>query len=122
MNKKEGEKKKKHTLPRTSVVLLLLVIVTELPLSLCCHPSFRLHHLIHLIRPALITLGCIKALGIAGGVCPVVVVLKLADGMVALGAAHARVCHGISNQKVEHLVGSDPIATYRTQGRAGPSS
>jgi hypothetical protein len=100
------------------------VIVAELPLSLCCHPTFRLHHLIHLIRPTLVPLGSVEALGVTGRVRSVVgiVVLKLADGMVALGAAHARVCHGISNQKVEHLVGSDPIATYRTQGRAGPSS
>lgn len=48
-------------LPRTSVVLLLLVIVAELPLTLRCHPTFRLHHLFYFIGAALETLGGIEA-------------------------------------------------------------
>jgi uncharacterized membrane protein YjjB (DUF3815 family) len=33
----------------TSIVLLLLVIVAELPLALRCHPPLRLHHLLGLV-------------------------------------------------------------------------
>lgn len=57
----------KTMLPRTSVVLLLLVIVTELPLTLGCHPTLCLHHLLHFIGAVLEPLGGVKALDVAAG-------------------------------------------------------
>lgn len=60
----------KTMLPRTSVVLLLLVIVAELPLTLCCHPTLCLHHLFHFTRAILETLGSVKALEVTAGVHP----------------------------------------------------
>lgn len=50
------EGKRIDTLPRTSVVLLLLVIVAELPFTLCRHPTLCLHHLLYLIGAALVPL------------------------------------------------------------------
>lgn len=69
-------------LPRTSVVLLLLVIVTELPLTLGCHSTFCLHHLLRFIGAILESLGGVKALKVAAGVRPRTV--KVADRMVTL--------------------------------------
>lgn len=93
---KEEEDK---TLPRTSVVLLLLVIVAEFPLTLCCHPTFRLHHLFHLVGTTLVPLGGIEALGIARR--GHTVAIELADRMVSLRATtHARVCQETSQKRV----------------------
>ena len=50
------EGKRIDRLPRTSVVLLLLVIVAELPFTLCRHPTLCLHHLFYLIGAALVPL------------------------------------------------------------------
>jgi hypothetical protein len=87
---REREKEDK-TLPRTSVVLLLLVIVAEFPLTLCCHPTLRLHHLFHLVGTTLIPLGGIEPLGISRRGHSVAI--ELADRMVSLGGTtHARVC------------------------------
>lgn len=69
------EGKRIDMLPRTSVVLLLLVIVAELPFTLCRHPTLCLHHLLYLIRAALVPLRGIKALHVARGVHPRVVEL-----------------------------------------------
>jgi hypothetical protein len=71
-----GKISKRQMLPRTSVVLLLLVIVAELPLTLCCHPTLRLHHLFYFVGATLETLGCI----VTGGVR----VAELADRVVTL--------------------------------------
>jgi hypothetical protein len=62
---------KRQMLPRTSVVLLLLMIVAELPLALCCHPTLCLHHLLYLVGATLETLGCIVSRDVG--------VAKLAD-------------------------------------------
>ena len=55
-------------LPRTSVVLLLLMIVAELPLTLCRHPTLCLHHVFHFTLATLESLGGVKALHIGTGV------------------------------------------------------
>lgn len=80
------------TLPRTSVVLLLLVIVAEFPLTLCRHPTLCLHHLLYFIGPVLETLGSVEALGVGIGVNAGTV--ELADGVVTLGhvACNATIC------------------------------
>ena len=82
--KRERKREKDKTLPRTSVVLLLLVIVSEFPLTLCCHPTLRLHHLFHLVGTTLVPLGGIEPLGIARRGHSVAI--KLADRMVSLRA------------------------------------
>lgn len=43
-------------LPRTSIVLLLLVVVAELPFTLGCHPTLCLHHLLYFIGSTLVPL------------------------------------------------------------------
>lgn len=58
----ERKRLQRQMLPRTSVVLLLLVIVAELPLTLCCHPTLRLHHLLHFVGTTLESLRGIEAL------------------------------------------------------------
>lgn len=60
------EREKNNMLPRTSVVLLLLVIVAELPFTLCRHPTLRLHHLFYFIRTALVPLRGVEALCVPG--------------------------------------------------------
>lgn len=93
--KRQGERERKaNTLPRTSVVLLLLMIVAELPFTLSCHPTLRLHHLFYFIWASLVPLRGIEALRIAGGGHSGA--FELAHRVVSLGAAisaHARVCH-----------------------------
>ena len=71
----------RQMLPRTSVVLLLLVIVAELPLTLCCHPTLRLHHLLYFIGATLETLRGIEALDIGTGMHPGI---ELADRVMTL--------------------------------------
>jgi hypothetical protein len=85
------EEKNKQTLPRTSVVLLLLVIVAELPLTLSRHPTLCLHHLLYFIGTALEALRRVEALQVGVGVHPRSV--EVADGVVALG-------HGTGNAGV----------------------
>ena len=48
----------------TSVILLLLVVVAQVPLSLLGHPSFSLHHLVGLAVATLVALRCIKVLDV----------------------------------------------------------
>jgi hypothetical protein len=59
---------KGNTRSRTSVVLLLLVVVAELPLTLCCHSTLRLHHLFCLIWTTLEPLSGVEALNVGGWV------------------------------------------------------
>lgn len=94
---KENEKRKQKgakRLPRTSVVLLLLVIVAEFPLTLCRHPTLCLHHLFYFIGTTLETLGGVETgeLGVGGNAGAV----ELADGVVTLGhgAGEASICRG----------------------------
>lgn len=113
-----------HTLPRTSVVLLLLVVVAELPFTLCRHPTLRLHHLFYFIRAILVPLRGIEALRISGGMHSGA--FELADRMVSLGAAaaaaHTRVCrYQIRISKV-NAASMGRMATYRNRGIVGPSS
>jgi hypothetical protein len=78
---------------------LLLVIVAEFPLTLCCHPTLRLHHLFHLVGTTLVPLGGIETLGIASR--GDAVAIELADRMVSLRATtHARVCQETSQKRV----------------------
>lgn len=78
-------------LPRTSIVLLLLMIVAEFPLTLCRHPTLYLHHLIHFIWASLKPLRSIESLHIGVGVHPCAV--EVADRVVALcRVGHTRVC------------------------------
>jgi hypothetical protein len=51
-----------HFGEKASVVLLLLMIVAEFPLTLCRHPTLCLHHLFHFIGASLEPLRSIKAL------------------------------------------------------------
>lgn len=52
----------------TSIVLLLLVVVAELPLTLCRHSALRLHHLFCLIWTTLKPLSGVEALDVGGWV------------------------------------------------------
>lgn len=88
----QEEKNDDQTLPRTSVVLLLLVIVAEFPFTLCRHPTLCLHHLLYFIGTILETLGSVEALGVGIGMNAGTV--ELADGVVTLGhvASNATIC------------------------------
>jgi hypothetical protein len=80
----------RHLGEEASVVLLLLVVVAELPFTLCRHPTLRLHHLLYFIRTTLVTLRGVETLHIAGLVHARA--LEFADRVVSLRAAtHARV-------------------------------
>lgn len=95
---REGEKRTRR-LPRTSVVLLLLVVVAEFPLTLCCHPTLRLHHLFHLVGTTLVPLGGIEPLSIARRGRSVAI--EFANRMVSLRATtHTRVCQETSQKRV----------------------
>jgi hypothetical protein len=114
--KRERKREKDKTLPRTSVVLLLLVIVSEFPLTLCCHPTLRLHHLFHLVGTTLVPLGGIEPLGIARRGHSVAI--KLADRMVSLRATtHTRVCQ---RDKSESRSGCHPCPQHTVVG-VGPA-
>lgn len=79
-------------LPRTSVVLLLLMIVAEFPLTLCRHPTLCLHHLLYFIGTTLEPLGGVEALSVRAGVHARTV--EFADGVMALrhgGVGKARI-------------------------------
>ena len=105
-------------LPRTSIVLLLLMIVPELPLTVCRHPTLCLHHLFHFIRAILETLGGVEALNVAAGLHPRAV--EVADGVVTLGhwAHSARIC---SRSEIDVI--QPPVwVSYHIQGRGAPSS
>jgi len=70
------------------------MIVAELPFTLSCHPTLRLHHLFYFIRASLVPLRGIEPLCIAGGGHSGA--FELAHRVVSLGAAvaaHARICH-----------------------------
>lgn len=79
----------------TSIVLLLLVIVAELSLALCCHPSLRLHHLFGLVRAPrwLVPLVCVEVLEVRAG--EGARIPKVAAGRVVPGwsaSAHTGIC------------------------------
>lgn len=75
----------------TSIVLLLLVVVTQLSLTLSCHSPLRLHHLLGFIRAArglLLALGGIEVLC---GSRERTTVVEITDRVVARRTAgHAR--------------------------------
>ena len=106
-------------LPRTSVVLLLLVIVAELPLTLCRHPTLRLHHLFYFIGATLESLRGIEALNVGSRVHPRI---ELADRVMTLGhrVDHAWICYS----RLERvLIKPDGLVVpYHIRGRGGPSS
>lgn len=81
---------KKKALPRTSVVLLLLVVIAEFPFTLCRHPTLCLHHLLYFIGTTLESLGRVEALDVGGNAGTI----ELADGVVTLGhgASDASIC------------------------------
>ena len=54
----------------TSIKLLFLVIIPQLPLSLSCHSSLCLHHLISIAMPPLVPLRCVEVLEVGAGVWP----------------------------------------------------
>jgi hypothetical protein len=74
----------------TSIILLLLVVVSQLSLTLGRHPSLRLHHLFGLVRASRrnMSLVGVKVLQVGPGerAC----IAEVADRMVSWGAtAHA---------------------------------
>lgn len=69
-------------LPRTSVVLLLLMIVAEFPLTLCRHPTLCLHHLLYFIGTTLEPLRGVEARGVRARVHARPI--EFADRVVAL--------------------------------------
>lgn len=75
--------KNAKTLPRTSVVLLLLMVVAQLPLTLCCHPTFCLHYLFHFTGATLESLSSIESLKVGRRLSPSTI--EFADGVVTLG-------------------------------------
>lgn len=93
--KKERSENNGHdeekALPRTSVVLLLLVVIAEFPFTLCRHPTLCLHHLLYFIGAVLESLRRVEALGVWGVGASAI---KLADGVVTggHGASNARIC------------------------------
>lgn len=68
--KKERSENNGHdeekALPRTSVVLLLLVVIAEFPFTLCRHPTLCLHHLLYFIGTVLESLRRVEALVVGG--------------------------------------------------------
>jgi hypothetical protein len=92
------------------------MIVAEFPLTLCCHPTLRLHHLFHLVGTTLEPLGSIEPLGIARRGHSVAI--ELADRMVSLGATtRARVCQ---RDKSETRSGCHPCPQHTVVG-VGPA-
>lgn len=73
------------------MVLLLLVVVTQLALTLSRHPALCLSHLVRIVGPRRVALVLVEALHVRGRVGAAAVVL--ADRVVALGAAHTLVCN-----------------------------
>lgn len=65
---------------RTSVILLLLMIIAEIPLPLRCQPTFGLHHLFRLVGTTLKALRSIEPLEVGRRVRANVVVIT--DGVV----------------------------------------
>lgn len=82
----------------TSIVLLLLVVVAELSLTLCCHPPLCLHHLLGLICTAgwLVPLASIEALEV--GPRERARIAEIAPGGLVprLGAPHAGIWSGLA--------------------------
>lgn len=78
----------------TSIVLLLLVIVAELSLALCCHPPLCLHHLLGLVAATgwLVPLAGIEVLEVGPGEGARITEVT-AGRMVPRGAtSHAWIC------------------------------
>lgn len=73
------------------MVLLFLVVVAQLALTLCCHATLRLRHLVGIVGTrTVVALVLVVALDVGRRVGARSVVL--AHGVVALRSAHARVC------------------------------
>ena len=89
------------TLGLTPIVLLLLMIITQLALSLCSHAAFGLVHLLIFTWSWLVPLMRIKVLQIGPGMGPQLDVPHLfiiADGIAVLGSCTAQtgIYHDVS--------------------------
>lgn len=101
----------------TSIVLLLLVVVTELSFPLGGHPTLGLHHLFRLIGATLEALRGVEALETGGGMTARRI--EFAHGVMALGghvAAHPGVFRSIGLDRCSEGMGidHDPYHTPRS--------
>ena len=96
------------------MILLLLVVVAQFTLALSSHPSLCLSHLVRIVRSRRKTLVLVEALRIGRRVRSHAVVL--ADRVVALLAAVARVCTCQSVSSVPGRRAHIPCCSYCGRG------